>query len=112
MMGMPNMIPVSSKPLVPQKSSPSGNKAGRSSRERTVIYEGSAGPRELLESIVIQATAAVKGLEGMKIAQLETEDALTEEQKRMTTIIDDKGKGKEKSTNPEENEKLLKFWLV
>lgn len=35
-------------------------------RERTIIYEGSSGPRELLESIVIQATAALKGLEGLR----------------------------------------------
>ncbi|KDQ17329.1 hypothetical protein BOTBODRAFT_30149 [Botryobasidium botryosum FD-172 SS1] len=110
MMGMPNMIPFSHQPLKPQRpTSSSGTKAGPSSRERTVVYEGSAGPRELLESIVIQATAAIKGLEGIRFDQQEMDENLTEEQKRMTRVDDDKGKGKEKLVVSEENEKLMKF---
>jgi len=76
-------------------------------RERAIVYEGSAGPRELLESIVIQARAAIKGLEGVKSAE-QVKEEMTEEQKRMTA----KGKGKEKETSPalgDENEKLLTF---
>jgi len=111
MMGMPNMIPFSHRPLKPQKPpSSSGSKAGPSSRERTVVYEGSAGPRELLESIVIQATAAMKGLEGMKVDQQEMDENLTEEQKRMTGNDNvDKGKGREKTIVSEENDRLMKF---
>lgn len=74
-------------------------------RERSIIYEGSTGPRELLEAIVIQAQAAIKGLEGVKCIQVEEE--MTEEQKRMTS-----GKGKEKQPSPspgDENVKLLAF---
>ncbi|KAF7332161.1 Baculoviral IAP repeat-containing protein 6 [Mycena kentingensis (nom. inval.)] len=77
-------------------------------RERTVIYEGSSGPRELLEAIVIQAYAALKALEGNKAPELPPEE-LTEEQKRMT--VDVKGKGKEEATTQfaDENMKLLSF---
>ncbi|KAG6378918.1 hypothetical protein JVT61DRAFT_13203 [Boletus reticuloceps] len=104
MMAMPIMVAGSIKSVAPKK-------VGRGKsviRERTIIYEGSAGPRELLEAIVIQARAAIKGLEGIKPAETEEEE-MTEEQKRMTT---DKGKGKEKESSPaltDENQKLLAF---
>jgi len=78
-------------------------------RERTVIYEGSSGPRELLESIVIQANAAIKGLEGIRPVEAAF-DEMTEEQKRINN--DTKGKTKEVPTTPpfsEENQKLLGF---
>lgn len=83
--------------------------AGRSViREREIVYEGSSGPRELLEAIGIQAQAALKSLEGTKPPEKDVEE-LTEEQKRMT--IDAKGKTKEaNSAAPsEENLKLLQF---
>lgn len=54
------MVAVSVKGVTTKKSS------GTTMRERTIVYEGSSGPRELLESVVIQATAAIKGLEGMR----------------------------------------------
>ncbi|KAI6119391.1 ubiquitin conjugating enzyme family protein [Pisolithus croceorrhizus] len=78
MMAMPIMVVSSVKSVAPKKAI-----HGKTIiRERAIIYEGSAGPRELLEAIVIQARAAIKGLEGMKSSDLEEE--MTEEQKRMT----------------------------
>ncbi len=81
-------------------------------RERKVVYEGSSGPRELMESLVIQATAAKKGLQGDKPDPTPGEDEeMTEEQKRVTAG-NGTAKGKEKAKNPfaEENLKLLSFW--
>ncbi len=77
-------------------------------RERTIIYEGSSGPRELLESIVIQANAAIKGLDGIKPIEAAPVE-MTEEQKRVNN--DTKGKTKEVPVPPlsEENQKLFGF---
>ncbi|KIJ70500.1 hypothetical protein HYDPIDRAFT_79185 [Hydnomerulius pinastri MD-312] len=104
MMAMPIMVAGSIKSVAPKRV----GKGKSVIRERTIIYEGSAGPRELLEAIVMQAQAAIKGLEGVKPAVAE-EQEMTEEQKRMTT---DKGKGKERESTPalsDENQKLLTF---
>ena len=89
MMAMPIMVVGSVKSVNTRKS-------GRGQvRERTIVYEGSSGPRELLEAIVIQAQAAIKGLEGPKPAEQDI-DEMTEEQKRMRIdSADEKGKGKE-----------------
>ncbi|EMD40382.1 hypothetical protein CERSUDRAFT_110990 [Gelatoporia subvermispora B] len=104
MMAMPIMVVSSIKPISPKKGSPRGSPA---IRERTIIYEGSSGPRELLEAIVIQAQAAVKGLESTKAPEVPP-DEMTEEQKRMT--IDDKGKARAaEAAASEENTKLLSF---
>jgi hypothetical protein len=104
MMAMPIFI-ISSVKSVTTKKSPSRGKP--TAREREIIYEGSSGPRELLESIVIQAQAALKGLEGVKVPE-KAEEELTEEQKRMTNDV--KGKAKEASATPsDENLKLLNF---
>jgi hypothetical protein len=83
----------------------------RSTRERTILYEGSSGPRELLEAIVIQAEAALKGLEGIIKARQaqENPETMTEEQKRQTTTGSIKGKGREADQVYEENDRLLKF---
>ena len=82
-------------------------------RERTIIYEGSSSPRELLEGIGIQAQAALKGLEGSRHMELKDAD-MTEEQKRITE--DMKGKAKEPAPIADENRKLLGFcnriWTV
>jgi hypothetical protein len=100
---MPIMVAVSVKAVTAKKSSKSTSPV----RERTIVYEGSSGPRELLEAIVIQAQAALKGLEGIKPVEAEPEE-MTEEQKRMTN--DPKGKTKEPSTpTSDENIKLLNF---
>lgn len=79
------------------------------------MYEGSSGPRELMESLVIQATAAKKGLEGDRPKEESTkEEEMTEEQKRVTNMTPrlDKGKMREKNPHTEENRKLLSFWCV
>lgn len=102
MMAMPIMVATSAKAIPGKK----GSKGNQRIRERTIVYEGSSGPRELLEAIVIQAQAALKGLEGMK--PIEEVPEMTEEQKRMT--VDLKGKGKDDGAAiAEENAKLLKF---
>ena len=110
MMAMPIMVVSSVKAVNTRKV------AGYSQiRERTIIYEGSSGPRELLESIVIQASAAVRGLEGPKPAEPNPEE-MTEEQKR-ALWTDTKGKGKAKApavngSGPQashENKRLLEF---
>ncbi|KAH8092454.1 ubiquitin conjugating enzyme family protein [Cristinia sonorae] len=102
MMAMPIMVGTSAKAM------PSKRSGKQCIRERTIIYEGSSGPRELLEAIVIQAQAALKGLSPSKPAE-EAEDAeMTEEQKRQTS--DDKGKEKDDGkVIIEENQKLLAF---
>ncbi|THH29394.1 hypothetical protein EUX98_g4806 [Antrodiella citrinella] len=103
MMAMPIMVVTSAKALSAKRS---GNK--NCIRERTIVYEGSSGPRELLEAIVIQAQAALKGLEPVKLADTPDDVEMTEEQKRQTS--DDKGKGKDDGKIVlEENQKLLKF---
>jgi len=77
-------------------------------RERTVVYEGSAGPRELLEGIAIQAQAALKGLEGNKVPETLPEE-LTEEQKRMTVDMKEKVEEEIAAAISDENLKLLLF---
>lgn len=80
-------------------------------RERTIVYEGSSGPRELLEAIVIQAQAASKGLEGARIIETSPEE-MTEEQKRMRVPDENdngKGKGKAKSVTPEVGEESVPY---
>ncbi|EJD53508.1 hypothetical protein AURDEDRAFT_110344 [Auricularia subglabra TFB-10046 SS5] len=103
MMAMPCMVVTSVKPV--KKPARSGGKS--STRERNVTYEGSSGPRELLEAVVIQAQAAIKGLEGFKEPE-KGPDEMTEEEKRMN-VEDIKGKAKETDVQSEENSKLLKF---
>lgn len=105
MMAMPIMVVSSVRTHTPRR----GTDGSLPLRERTVIYEGSSGPRELLESIVIQANAAIKGLEGIRPLEPVT-DEMTEEQKRINN--DTKGKTKEvlvPSPFSEENQKLLGF---
>lgn len=105
MMAMPIMVVSSTRTNTPKRST-SGSPP---LRERTIIYEGSAGPRELLESIVIQANAAIKGLEGAAKPTEVPFEEMTEEQKRVTN--DTKGKAKEIALPilSEDNHKLLKF---
>ncbi|KAI0787135.1 hypothetical protein BC629DRAFT_1582278 [Irpex lacteus] len=75
-----------------------------SGRERTIIYEGSSGPRELLEAIVIQAQAAIKGLEPTIAASTDVAE-MTEEEKRMTLMTRAREAGNKVVS--EENVKLL-----
>ncbi|KAF9462625.1 hypothetical protein BDZ94DRAFT_1298429 [Collybia nuda] len=102
MMAMPIMVIVSTRAGVKRSVSSTPGL-----RERTIVYEGSSGPRELLEAIAIQAQAALKGLEGIKPTDVLPEE-LTEEQKRMT--VNTKGKSKEVTIEvSDENQKLLDF---
>lgn len=104
MMAMPIMVVSSVKTVAAKKASGRGTPR---IRERTVVYEGSSGPRELLEAIVIQAQAALKGLEGTNSVDDQSSE-MTEEQKRMTT--DEKGKSKDVArVSAEENTKLHGF---
>jgi hypothetical protein len=105
MMAMPIMVVSSVKNVVTRKT-PSP-RSGPQVRERTIIYEGSSGPRELLEAIVIQAQAAIKGLEP-SVAATAVDAEMTEEEKRMTSA--DKGKGKlVPKVVSDENVRLLEF---
>ncbi|KAF8313070.1 hypothetical protein DL93DRAFT_1188221 [Clavulina sp. PMI_390] len=109
MMGMPIMVVAKTTPLKPQQSNSSSRKGGPAPRERTIVYEGSSGPRELMESIVIQAKAALKGL-GPSPAELAKNKPPTEAEKRKaanTPTTDVKGKGK--AGYSEENMKLRNF---
>lgn len=99
MMAMPIMVVASVKSVVAKNNQV---------RERTIIYEGSSGPRELLEGIAIQAQAAIKGLEGNKAAEAPTEE-LTEEQKRMTTETRENVEEAAPTVTSDENQKLLSF---
>ncbi|GJJ07550.1 hypothetical protein Clacol_001752 [Clathrus columnatus] len=101
MMAMPIMVPLSIKSMSTKKG------GSRATRERTVVYEGSSGPRELLEAIVIQAQAALKGLESTKTNSVVVAE-MTEEQKRITN--DHKGKAKViEPAQSLENQKLETF---
>jgi hypothetical protein len=114
-MAMPIMIATSISPLRPQatsRSSKRGTRAGPAPRERTIVYEGSSGPRELMESIVIQAQAAIKGLGQLPEMSSLDVHAMTEEEKRQSTLGDDDSKGKGKATMEanEDNIRLRTFW--
>jgi hypothetical protein len=104
MMAMPIMVVSSVRTRTPRRAT----NGTLPLRERTIIYEGSSGPRELLESIVIQAKAAMKGLEGIRSFEA-TPVEMTEEQKRLNN--DTKGKTKEVplAQLSEENQKLFGF---
>lgn len=78
-MAMPTMVRTSSSPR------PSTSTSSSKSLERTVTYEGSAGPRELMENLVIQASAAKKGFDSTSARKkLGKQEAMTEEMKRMS----------------------------
>lgn len=99
MMAMPIMVVASVKAVTAKNNQ---------IRERTIVYEGSSGPRELLEGIAMQAQAALKGLEGNKLPDALPEE-LTEEQKRMTVEMRDKVEEQAVAMVSDENEKLLRF---
>ncbi len=114
MMAMPTMVQTSSTPLKVQAGlSKRGPGTGPAPRERTIIYEGSSGPRELMESIVIQAQAAIKGL-GVLPEDVVKNKVMSEEEKRQSTLVaPDQGKGKSKALPiSDDNLKLRKFWYV
>ncbi|KAF9481960.1 hypothetical protein BDN70DRAFT_875580 [Pholiota conissans] len=100
MMAMPIMVVGSVKAI---------NAKNDQIRERTIIYEGSSSPRELLEGIAIQAQAAVKGLEGTKAVDTMASEELTEEQKRMTHDMREKAVEETAIAGSDDNQKLLLF---
>ena len=116
MMAMPIMIATSTSPLRPQANSGSskrGARAGPAPRERTIVYEGSSGPRELMESIVIQAQAAIKGLGQLPETPSLDVRPMTEEEKRQSPLADEDSKGKGKASAVEanyDNMRLRTFW--
>ncbi|GAW05297.1 hypothetical protein F5879DRAFT_930677 [Lentinula edodes] len=85
MMPMPIMRSVSQQTVVKKTNT-------STIRERKIIYEGSASPRELLEAISLQAQAALKGLESSKPPEDPSPEP-NEEQKRKT-VVANKGKSK------------------
>jgi hypothetical protein len=98
-MAMPIMTVTSKKP---RKQTPSR----RSSKEFEVIYQGSAGPRELLELIAIQARAAIKGLE-TGVAESASENRIIE----IENLSADNGKAKEQDLPVDKNLlQLQAFW--
>lgn len=100
MMAMPIMVVSSVKAITAKNNQ---------IRERTIVYEGSSSPRELLEGIAIQAQAAVKGLEGTKPADTTSAAELTEEQKRMTLDMREKAVEETTVAVSDDNQKLLHF---
>ncbi|KAJ7591087.1 hypothetical protein C8J56DRAFT_934652 [Mycena floridula] len=104
MMAMPIMTVVSVKAVVSKKT-----KSNSYVRERTIVYEGSPSPRELLEGIAIQAQAALKGLESIKPFEVDQLDP-TEEENRKRQTVDLKGKSKDTAEEiSDENQKLVQF---
>jgi hypothetical protein len=66
-MAMPQMLRVAATARAPQGAS--------AAHERVVVYEGADSPRVALENVVIQATAAVKGMERTAAVPVEGEEA-------------------------------------
>ncbi|KIM46212.1 hypothetical protein M413DRAFT_16929 [Hebeloma cylindrosporum] len=89
MMAMPIMVVASVKAIVAKNNQ---------IRERTIVYEGSSGPRELLEGI------------GDKLPEAALQEELTEEQKRMTVDMREKAEEQTSVTvQSDDNLKLLRF---
>lgn len=78
--------------------------------QRKIVYEGSSSPRELLESCVIQARAALRGLSamsGVKVEQhVDSEEAKRLNKKEAEAVAYEQSL--EKPTN--ENLQLECFW--
>jgi hypothetical protein len=76
-----------------------------------ITYEGASSPRELLENIVIQAQAALKGLETQQPPEEELDQKTTEERMRMTAAelatVEKRGQQTEIEV---ENAQLRDFW--
>lgn len=99
MLAMPQMRPAKYEPLPDQPGSMS------------VTYEGSPSPRELLESVVIQAQAALKGLEGTATKDEPAKDSGDESMLRMSAAEVAKEKAdKLKERRHDANARLEDFW--
>lgn len=98
MLAMPQMRPVASEPTPHPETV-------------TTTYEGSPSPRELLEYIVIQARAALKGLSATSGVEAEATKEVGEDELRMS-VSERKKQQEEKRREMmgDENEMLLVFW--
>lgn len=98
MLGMPQMRPAQAE-------------VNENDQTKTVTYEGSASPRELLESCVIQAQAALKGLAATRKVESDDEEGTEEDGKRMSMA---EKRAKEEETRmrrvDDENVQLEEFW--
>ena len=78
-----------------------------------VTYEGSPSPRELLENIVIQAQAALKGLQ-QGVTKVNVFEGLTEEEMNRLTKeqLEKIQKEQKRKSDDEGNDVLGAFWCV
>ncbi|TYJ53196.1 hypothetical protein B9479_006174 [Cryptococcus floricola] len=101
MLGMPSMRPARS---VQTPNDPTSS---------TITYEGAPSPRELLENVVIQAQAALRGLQGVQSADEEEKDRkLTEEELRASKAeVDRLAQKRVEQEKNDENSVLKAFCL-
>ncbi|WVQ77522.1 hypothetical protein IAR50_007208 [Cryptococcus sp. DSM 104548] len=101
MLGMPFMRPARSAQTVGD------------ARSLTITYEGAPSPRELLENVVIQARAALRGLQGVQPAdEGEKDRKLTEEELRASKAeVDRLALKKLEQEKDDENSALKAFCL-
>lgn len=106
---MPQMR-LTKKESIPERSSRSRKKG--SGHRVLITYEASASPRELLEYCVIQAQAALKGLDATSTRLEETNE--NEEWYEPPTAPETAGKkrGRKGKRGKNENEQLKEFWCV
>jgi len=79
--------------------------------QKLVTYEGAPSPRELLESCVIQAQAALKGL---KATSAKPDDRPSNEDEMSLSVAQaaQRDMDKEEEQLQDENFKLMTFWWV
>ncbi len=104
MLAMPQMRPA--------KTEPAPNTSGQGPKQILVTYEGASSPRELLENCIIQAQAALKGLQATA-AKDETEK--TTEEEEMELRLSARELANREALNREEekqneNFQLSEFW--
>lgn len=105
MLAMPQMRPVK---VVP----------GSDEDTVEVTYEGAPSPRELLETVVIQATAALKGLSSTTAPEASSENSENDEVDPLQQSVSEARKRKEKqketasSAAGTQNAMLTAFWWV
>ena len=100
MLAMPQMRPVSS---VQSSADP---------KQLVVTYEGASSPRELLESCVIQAQAALKGLEATAFKEHFGQGETEEELQMSTERILEQQREQVEARRTDENTQLKEFWFV
>jgi hypothetical protein len=110
MLAMPQMR-ISGGPLSRLEPIPASAESKFDPVSITVTYEGAPSPRELLENIVIQAHAAIKGLAQTKIPLAESGATEEQGQRRVTLLELQKAENdRVKSAVELENLKLMAFW--